>query len=40
MQAHARYVAGQLPEDGAGAAFVDGAALMLSDNWSFEDVRT
>ncbi|MEP4378480.1 MAG: hypothetical protein ABJ215_04770 [Alphaproteobacteria bacterium] len=36
MKDHARFIAGQLPETGAGAAFVEWAASMLAENWSFE----
>lgn len=37
MKRHERFIAGQLPESGAGAAFVDWAVSMLSSNWSFEE---
>lgn len=40
LTSHARFVAGQLPESGAGTAFVDWGASMLSSNWSFEDSQT
>jgi len=37
LKGHERFIAGQLPETGAGAAFVEWAASMLSENWSFEE---
>ena len=37
LKRHERYVAGQLPVIGAGAAFVEWATSMLSSNWSFEE---
>jgi hypothetical protein len=36
LRRHGRFIAGQLPETGAGAAFVEWAVSMLSSNWSFE----
>lgn len=39
LKAHERYVAGQLPAIGAGAAFVEWATSMLSSSWSFEKKR-
>lgn len=39
LQGHARYVAGQLPAIGAGAAFVEQVTSMLSSSWSFERKR-
>lgn len=40
LKRHERFIAGQLPETGAGAAFVEWAASMLSENWSFEERRS
>lgn len=40
LKVHERFIAGQLPETGAGAAFVEWAASMLSENWSFEETRS
>lgn len=37
LAAHERFIAGQLPEEGPGAAFVEWAASMLAENWSFEE---
>lgn len=39
LKGHERYVAGQLPAIGAGAAFVEWATSMLSSNWTFEPNR-
>ena len=36
LRRHERFIAGQLPETGTGAAFVEWAVSMLSSNWSFE----
>lgn len=38
LSGHDRYIAAQLPDEGAGTAFVEWAASMLSDNWSFEEL--
>ena len=40
LKGNERFIAGQLPETGAGAAFVDWAVSMLSENWSFERTLT
>jgi len=40
LKGNERFIAGQLPETGAGAAFVEWAVSMLSSNWSFEKIRT
>ena len=40
LKGNERFIAGQLPETGAGAAFVEWAVSMLSSNWSFERTLT
>ncbi len=40
LKGNERFIAGQLPETGAGAAFVEWAVSMLSSNWSFEKTRS
>lgn len=39
LKRHERYIVGQLPAIGTGAAFVERAVSMLSSNWSFEQKR-
>ena len=39
LKGYDRFVAGQLPAIGAGAAFVEWATSMLSSSWSFEQKR-